>query len=125
MRLMSEKDEIKVINDQLGSPTNAADLAETIFNIIGYCHLQIYDWKPGIYNFTNEGIISWYDFAKAIKEITHSTCTVKPISTAEYPTAAKRPDYSVLDKTKIQQTFGIKLKKWKDSLRTCIRNMQN
>jgi len=125
MQLMSEKDQIKVIKDQLGYPTNAADLAETIFNIIANCHLQIYNWNPGIYNFTNEGIISWYDFAKAIKEITNSPCDVKPISTKEYPTPAKRPAYSVLDKTKIQQTFGIKLKKWEDSLRTCISNMQN
>jgi len=125
VQLMSEKDEIKVVKDQLGSPTNAADLAETIFNIIGLCHLQIYDWNPGIYNFSNEGIISWYDFAKEIKEITNSPCDVKPISTAEYPTLAKRPAYSVLDKTKIQKTFGVKLKKWNDSLRTCISNMEN
>ncbi|HWN89030.1 MAG TPA: dTDP-4-dehydrorhamnose reductase, partial [Chitinophagaceae bacterium] len=125
IQLMNEKDEVKVIKDQLGCPTNAADLAETIFNIIGYCHLQIYDWSPGIYNYSNEGIISWYDFAKAIKEITASPCDIKPISTAQYPTPAKRPAYSVLDKTKIQKTFGIKLKKWKDSLRTCISNMQN
>jgi len=125
MQLMREKDQIKVVKDQLGSPTNAADLAETIFNIIGFCDLQIYDWNPGIYNFSNEGIISWYDFAKEIKEITKSPCDIKPISTKEYPTPAKRPAYSVLDKTKIQQTFGIKLKKWEDSLRTCISNMQN
>ena len=124
MRLMSEKDEVKVINDQLGSPTNAADLAETIFNIIGLCHLQIYEWTPGIYNFTNEGTISWYDFARAIKEITNSPCDVKPISTAQYPTPAKRPAYSVLDKTKIQKIFGIKLKKWEDSLKTCIHLIQ-
>ena len=122
---MSEKDEINVVNDQLGSPTYAADLAEAILKIIGLCHLQIYDWTPGIYNFSNEGIISWYDFAKAIKEITNSPCDVKPISTTEYPTPAKRPAYSVLDKTKIQQTFGVKLKKWEDSLRTCISNMQD
>jgi dTDP-4-dehydrorhamnose reductase len=125
MQLMSEKDQVKVIKDQLGSPTNAADLAETIFNIIGYCHLQIYNWTPGIYNFTNEGIISWYDFAKAIKEITNSPCDVKPISTKEYPTPAKRPAYSVLDKAKIQQTFGVKLKKWEDSLKNCIKKLQN
>ena len=125
IRLMSEKDQVKVVKDQLGSPTNAADLAETIFNIIGLCHLQIYDWNPGIYNFSNEGIISWYDFAKAIKEITNSSCVIKSISTKEYPTPAKRPAYSVLDKTKIQQTFGVKLKNWEDSLRTCISNMQN
>jgi dTDP-4-dehydrorhamnose reductase len=125
MQLMRGKDEIKVIKDQLGSPTNAADLAETIFDIIANYHLQIYNWNPGIYNFSNEGIISWYDFAKAIKEITNSPCDVKPVSTKEYPTPAKRPAYSGLDKTKIQKTFGIKLKKWKDSLRICISNMQN
>jgi len=125
MQLMSEKDKIKVVNDQLGSPTNAADLAEIIFNIIGLCHLQIYDWTPGIYNFSNEGIISWYDFAKAIKAITNSPCDVKPISTTEYPTPAKRPAYSGLDKTKIQKTFGIKLKGWEASLKTCISNMKN
>src|SRR6187551_1647624 len=125
MQLMSEKDHIKVVKDQLGSPTNAADLAETIFNIIGFCHLQIYDWNPGIYNFSNEGVISWYDFAKEIKEITNSPCNIKPISTKEYPTPAKRPAYSVLDKTKIQQTFGVKLKKWEDSLKNCIRKLQN
>jgi dTDP-4-dehydrorhamnose reductase len=125
MKLMSEKDEIKVIKDQLGSPTNAADLAETIFNIIALCHLQIYDWNPGIYNFTNEGMISWYDFAKAIKEITNSPCDVKPISTKEYPTPAKRPAYSVLDKRKIQETFGVQLKDWKKSLEICIKKLQN
>ena len=125
MRLMSEKDQIKVVKDQLGSPTNAADLAETIFNIIGLYHLQIYEWTPGIYNFSNDGIISWYDFAKAIKEIINSPCDIKPISTKEYPTPAKRPAYSGLDKTKIQKTFGVKLKKWEDSLRTCISKMEN
>ena len=124
IQLMNEKDQIKVVKDQLGSPTNAADLAETIFNIIGFCHLQIYDWNPGIYNFSNEGVISWYDFAKEIKDITNSPCNIKPISTKEFPTPAKRPAYSVLDKTKIQKTFGVKLKKWEDSLRTCISNIQ-
>jgi dTDP-4-dehydrorhamnose reductase len=125
IQLMNEKDQIKVVKDQLGSPTNAADLAETIFNIIGLCHLEIYDWNPGIYNFSNEGIISWYDFAKAIKEIRNSPCDIKPISTKEYPTPAKRPAYSVLDKSKIQKTYGIKLKKWKQSLEDCIKQLQN
>ena len=125
IQLMSEKDKIKVVNDQLGSPTNAADLAEIIFNIIGLCHLQIYDWTPGIYNFSNEGIISWYDFAKAIKEFTNSPCDVKPISTKEYPTPAKRPAYSVLNTAKIQETFGVKLKDWKKSLAICIEKIEN
>jgi len=125
IQLMNEKDQVKVVKDQLGSPTNAADLAETIFNIIGLCHLQIYDWTPGIYNFSNEGIISWYDFAKAIKEITNSACDIRPISTSEYPTPAKRPAYSVLEKAKIQKTFGVKLKDWKKSLELCIKKLQN
>jgi len=125
MKLMNEKDEIKVINDQLGSPTNAEDLAETIFNVIANCHLQIYNWDPGIYNFSNKGIITWYDFAKAIKEIINSPCSIKPISTAEYPTPAKRPAYSVLDKTKIQKTFGVQLKDWKKSLASCIEKIED
>ena len=113
MRLMNEKDEIKVVDDQVGSPTYAADLAEIILKIIP-------DWKPGIYNFSNEGIISWYDFAVAIKEIINCPCDVKPITTPDYPTPAKRPAYSVLDKTKIQETFGVKLKNWKERLVICI-----
>jgi dTDP-4-dehydrorhamnose reductase len=125
IQLMSEKDQIKVVKDQLGSPTNAADLAETIFNIIALCHLQIYNWNPGIYNFSNEGIISWYDFAKAIRELINSPCSIKPISTAEYPTPAKRPAYSVLDKRKIQETFGVQLKDWEKSLEICIKKLQN
>ena len=125
MKLMNEKDEIKVINDQLGSPTNAEDLAETIFNVIANCHLQVYNWEPGIYNFSNKGIVTWYDFAKAIKEIINSPCSIKPISTAEYPTPAKRPAYSVLDKTKIQKTFGVQLKDWKKSLAICIEKIEN
>jgi len=117
MRLINEKNTISVVDDQVGSPTYAADLAEVILKIIP-------DWKPGIYNFSNEGIISWFDFAMTIKEIMKSNCDVKPISTAEYPTPAKRPAYSVLDKAKIQETFKVKLKDWKESLRTCIEKIQ-
>lgn len=113
MRLMNEKNEINVVNDQLGSPTYAADLAEVIMQIAN-------NWQPGIYNYSNDGIISWYEFALAIKEITCGTCKINPISTSEYPTPAKRPAYSVLDKTKIKKTFGIKLKNWKESLADCI-----
>lgn len=125
MRLMNEKDQVGVINDQLGSPTYAADLAETILKIIANCQQSIVNWKPGIYNFSNEGIITWYEFAVAIKEIINSICEVKPISTSEYPTPAKRPAYSVLDKTKIQNTFNIRLKDWKESLKICIDKLQN
>jgi dTDP-4-dehydrorhamnose reductase len=125
MRLMNEKNELKVIDDQLGSPTYAADLSELILKIITDHQLSTANWKPGIYNFSNEGIITWYDFAKAIKEITNGTCEIKPISTSEYPTPAKRPAYSVLDKTKIQNSFGIQLKDWKESLRSCIEKIQS
>src|SRR5688500_17086151 len=118
MRLMNEKDEVRVVNDQVGSPTYAADLAEVILKIIP-------DWKPGIYNFSNEGIITWYEFAVAIKEIINCPCDVKPISTTGYPTPAKRPAYSVLDKTKIQETFGIQLNDWKKSLAICIEKIMN
>lgn len=118
LRLMNEKNEVNVINDQLGSPTYAADLAEIILKIIPA-------WKPGIYNYSNEGIISWYDFALAIKEIINSPCNVEPILTVEYPTAAKRPAYSVLDKTKIQETFDVQLKDWKKSLAICIEKIKN
>ena len=122
---MSEKDEIKVVNDQIGSPTYAADLAVAILSIIGDTQSAKTKWQPGIYNFSNEGIISWYEFAEAIKEIIKCPCDVKPISTLEYPTPAKRPAYSVLDKTKIQETFGVELKDWKESLRSCIEKIQH
>lgn len=120
MKLMSEKTEIGVVSDQIGSPTYAADLAEVILKIIKDCELRAADWYPGIYHFSNEGIISWYDFAIAIKKITGSSCLVNPIPTSAYPTPAKRPAYSVLDKTKIQETFKVSLKEWKDSLAICI-----
>ena len=123
IRLMSEKDSISVVNDQIGSPTYAADLAEIILKIIADCELQTANWKAGIYNYSNEGIISWFEFAEEIKKIIKCPCDIKPIPTSAYPTPAKRPMYSVLDKTKIQQTFGIKLKDWKKSLQECLSKM--
>jgi dTDP-4-dehydrorhamnose reductase len=120
MRLMNEKDSISVVNDQIGSPTYAADLAETILKIITNCELSTANWKAGTYNYSNEGIISWFEFAQAIKEMINCPCEVKPIPTSAYPTPAKRPFYSVLDKTKIQEAFGIQLKDWKESLQFCI-----
>lgn len=125
IRLMKEKDEIRVVNDQVGSPTYAADLAEVVLHIINVSQLDGASWVPGIYNFSNEGIISWFEFADAIKEIINCPCDVKPISTQDYPTPAKRPGYSVLDKTKIQETYGVTLKNWRESLQTCIDNIQN
>jgi dTDP-4-dehydrorhamnose reductase len=78
------------------------------------------NWKAGIYNFTNDGFITWFDFANTIKELIGSSCKINPITTAEFPTPAKRPAWSVLDNSKIQQTYGIKLKHWRESLQRCI-----
>lgn len=119
LRLMQSKPEIGVVADQFGTPTNAADLADAIMQIIVGGK-----WVPGIYHFTNDGLITWYDFATEIKKLSNASCTVNPITTAQYPTPAQRPQYSVLDKTKIQQTFGIKLKDWKASLEKCIEKMK-
>lgn len=116
MRLMKGKESISVVSDQIGSPTYAADLADAIMQIIS-SGKRI----AGIYNYSNEGVISWYEFAVEIKNLIHSNCIVNPITTEQYPTPAKRPAFSVLDKTKIQKTFGIELKDWKESLATCIK----
>ncbi len=116
LKLMQEKGEINVVNDQFGSPTYAADLAEAILQI-----LTSGKWKHGIYHYCNDGIISWYDFAVAIKELTESKCKVNPIPTTAFPTAAKRPAYSVLSTDKIQATYNIAIKDWKESLGACLR----
>lgn len=120
LRLMGERDQINVVSDQFGTPTYAADLAEAILQII-----SSEQWNAGIYHFSNEGNISWYDFAVAIKEVSGSSCKVNPITTSEYPTPAKRPYYSVLDKTKIQQTFHIPIKDWKTSLSVFMERVKN
>lgn len=115
MRLMKEKTSINVVDDQIGSPTYAADLAECIMKIISYP-----DWNPGIYNFSNQGTVSWFEFAEEIKRILGSDCVVNPIPTSEYPTPAKRPSFSVMNKDKICSTFNIQLKPWKESLQQCM-----
>lgn len=115
MRLMSERNEINVVNDQIGSPTYAADLAKTILDIIAYGK-----WESGIYHYSNEGKISWYEFAVAIKELTGSNCSINPIPTSAYPTPAKRPHYSLLDKERIKAVFQITVPSWKSSLQRCI-----
>jgi dTDP-4-dehydrorhamnose reductase len=137
LRLMNEKEEINVVSDQIGSPTYAADLAEIILQIVSYLptpepitnksELPVPGTAPhaGIYHFSNEGIISWYDFALAIKELSGSTCKVNPIPTSQYPTPAKRPAYSVLDKTRIQQAFDVEIKDWKKSLAVCMEKIFN
>jgi dTDP-4-dehydrorhamnose reductase len=118
LKLMSDREEISVVSDQQGTPTYAADLAKVIMQIISSGK-----WAPGIYHFSNDGQITWYDFAVAIKELSGKNCRVKPIAASEYPTPAKRPGYSVLDKTKIKSTFGIKGKEWKESLAVCIKKL--
>ncbi len=119
LRLMSERESINVVSDQFGSPTYAADLAKGILEICKWS-LDNNQWVAGIYNYSNEGIITWYDFAVAIKELTNSKCVVNPIPTSAYPTPAKRPAYSAFDKTKIKTTFNIHIPEWRDSLQACL-----
>lgn len=118
LRLMKDRPEISVVSDQIGSPTYAADLASCIMHII--CSA---DWYPGVYNFSNEGQISWFEFALEIGRITGSSCIVHPIPTSAYPTPAQRPQYSVMDKHKICQTYGLDLNNWKESLSKCINEL--
>jgi dTDP-4-dehydrorhamnose reductase len=125
LRLMADKDQISVVSDQSGTPTYAADLAEAILLIIANCQLSIVNWIPGIYHFSNEGNITWFDFAVAIKELSGSNCKVNPIPASQYPTPAKRPFYSVLDKTKVKKTFGITIPEWKESLAVCLDKIKN
>ena len=118
IRLGKEKPELGVIFDQIGTPTYARDLAVAIFAAINQ------GVNPGLYHFSNEGVISWYDFTKAIHRIAGiTTCHVRPLHTEEYPTPAARPHYSVLDKTKIKQTYGIEVPYWEESLSECIAKL--
>ena len=118
IRLGKEKPELGVIFDQIGTPTYARDLARIIMTAIEK------GVQPGVYHFSNEGVISWYDFTKAIHRLADiTTCHVRPLHTAEYPTPANRPHYSVLDKTKIKQTYGIEIPYWEDSLAECIAQL--
>ena len=118
IRLGKEKPELGVIFDQIGTPTYARDLAVAIFAAIEQGIV------PGVYHFSNEGVISWYDFTKAIHRIAGiTTCHVRPLHTSEYPTPAKRPHYSVLDKTKIKSVYGIEIPYWEESLQACIAKL--
>ena len=118
MRLAETKSEINVVKDQIGSPTYALDLAKALMKIITEDNN-----KFGIYHYSNEGEISWYDFAKTIFDITKSTIKVNPIPSSEYPTPAKRPKYSVLDKNKIKDAFDAEVPNWKDSLKKAISKL--
>jgi len=115
LRLGKERDELRVVNDQIGTPTYAADLAAAIFAVI-----ETPEWHPGIYHFTDEGICSWYDFTVEILRQAGITCRVVPIRSEEYAYKTPRPKYSVLDKTKIKKTFHITIPEWQDSLAKCL-----
>jgi dTDP-4-dehydrorhamnose reductase len=118
LKLGNERDELKIIADQIGTPTYATDLAECILQIIS---VKSNDY--GTYHYSNEGVASWYDFAKAIFDISETKVKVLPISTSEYPTRAARPAYSVMSKSKIKRAFNIEIPYWRDSLITCISKL--
>lgn len=118
LRLAETKPEISVVADQIGSPTYAGDLANAIHSIIKHP-----EWHPGIYHFTDEGVASWYDFSKAIFELSGKEVKVNPIPTSTYPSAVKRPQYSVLSKRKIKRTYGLEIPYWRDSLAKCLRKL--
>ena len=115
LRLASERDNLSVVSDQIGTPTNAVDLAEALLKIITFCQTEPVE-VFGIYNFSNEGQCSWYDFAAEIFSVNNISINLQPIPTTAYPTPAKRPAYSVLDKSKIKRVFGVEVKDWKESL---------
>lgn len=120
IRLGKERDSLGVIFDQIGTPTYARDLARAIFEAIRQGVV------PGVYHFSNEGVCSWYDFAKAIHRLAGiTTCQVKPLHTSEYPAKAKRPHYSVLDKSKIKATYGMEVPYWMESLEECIEALSD
>ena len=118
LRLLAEKPSISVVSDQIGNPTYATDLAEAILQII-----SSKNWKSGIYNYSNTGNISWFDFATAIRDFSGSDKVVRPISTAEFPTPAKRPAYSVLDTSKIARDYSLQIKDWKERLKACLAKL--
>lgn len=119
LRLMTERDSLGVVNDQIGSPTYAADLAQAILTI-----LDGGKWEPGIYHYSNEGEISWFDFAMDIKEIAQKTCEVKGIPASSYPTPAERPAFSLLDKSKIKAVYGIAPIDYKTSLKKMMARLE-
>ena len=148
LNLIATKSQLKVVFDQVGTPTYAYDLAKAITAIIEdyekenlNCQLPTFNYlKSGVYHFSNEGVCSWYDFTKTIQQIivefensetwnlkheTHNKCIVLPCHSDEFPSPVKRPAYSVLDKTKIKETFGIKIPYWTDSLKKCINNLKD
>ncbi|MBN2597980.1 MAG: dTDP-4-dehydrorhamnose reductase [Marinifilaceae bacterium] len=122
MRLGQERDELGVIYDQVGTPTYARDLANLCLEI--FSKEEKMDQQGKVYHFSNEGVASWFDFAKAIMEMGKVDCIVKPIETKDYPTPAQRPHYSVMNKAKIKADFGIEVPYWRDSLKECIQRLK-
>ena len=121
LNLTATKPQLKVVFDQVGTPTYAYDLAKAIFEII---EQRKYEGNTGIYHFSNEGVCSWFDFTKMIAELAGNTsCDIQPCHSDEFPSPVKRPAYSVLDKTKAKETFGIKIPYWTDSLKVCMNNI--
>ncbi|MCQ2253602.1 MAG: dTDP-4-dehydrorhamnose reductase [Bacteroidales bacterium] len=123
-QLGSTRNELGVVFDQVGTPTYAADLAEAIFAIINKTSENAGNFVSGIYHFSNEGVCSWYDFTVAIMKLYNLSCNVKPIHTEDYPTPAQRTAYSVLDKSKIKETYGIDIPHWHSSLVKCVEILQ-
>ncbi len=119
LRLGKDRDEIGVIFDQVGTPTYAGDLAKTILEILP----KIDNNKVELYNYSNEGVLSWYDFAKEIMKMSKQECKVNPIETKAYPTPASRPHFSLLNKSKIKETYNIEIPYWKDGLDRCLKKM--
>lgn len=123
--LFSTKDKVSVVFDQVGTPTYAGDLAAVVYRIaIEMARGDFRKVDNGIYNFTDEGVCSWYDFASAIAELSGSDCEVKPCHSDEFPSKVKRPSYSVLDKSKIKQRFQIEIPHWRESLKVCLKGMK-
>ena len=121
LNLTASKQQLKVVFDQVGTPTYAYDLAKVIFDVV---ENRKYEGNTGIYHFSNEGVCSWYDFTKVIAEMAGNTdCDIQPCHSCEFPSPVKRPAYSVLDKTKVKDTFGIMIPYWTDSLKTCVNNL--
>ncbi len=123
IRLGSERNELNVIFDQIGTPTYAFDLGKAILDIVEQSTQNNIKFSQGIYHFSNHGVCSWYDFAIEIMKLANINCKINPIESKDYPTPAKRPFYSVLNKSKIQNTFNISIPYWKDSLRQCIKKI--
>ncbi|MBU0941589.1 MAG: dTDP-4-dehydrorhamnose reductase [Bacteroidetes bacterium] len=120
MRLMAEREQISVVDDQFGSPTYAADLADVMMKVV-----ELPSWKPGVYHYSNEGRVSWFEFAKAIQLIGGFECQINGIATLNYPTPAARPSFSLLNKSKIKTTFNIEIPNYVTSLQKCMSKLRS